>query len=88
MARGTCLICHLTLDCFALLAMTGIFARTALASILEVPEMNDDDLELIHGTGNVFRDLGLANAEAEQLKDAHPLTRRSARAADRARKNP
>jgi len=50
--------------------------------------MNDDDLELIHGTGNVFRDLGLANAEAEQLKDAHPLTRRSARAADRARKNP
>lgn len=30
--------------------------------------MNDDDLELVHGSGNVFRDLGLANPEAEQLK--------------------
>ena len=30
--------------------------------------MNDDDLELVHGSGNVFRDLGLANPEALQLK--------------------
>src|SRR5271165_2328444 len=29
---------------------------------------NDDDLELIHGSGNVFRDLGLPNPEVEQLK--------------------
>jgi predicted XRE-type DNA-binding protein len=27
-----------------------------------------DDLELVHGSGNVFRDLGLPNPEAEQLK--------------------
>ncbi|MGD0184812.1 MAG: helix-turn-helix transcriptional regulator [Roseiarcus sp.] len=27
-----------------------------------------DDLELVHGSGNVFRDLGLANPEVEQLK--------------------
>ena len=27
-----------------------------------------DDLELVHGSGNVFRDLGIANPEAEQLK--------------------
>lgn len=27
-----------------------------------------DDVELVHGSGNVFRDLGLANPEAEQLK--------------------
>jgi predicted XRE-type DNA-binding protein len=27
-----------------------------------------DDIELVHGTGNVFRDLGLPNPEAEQLK--------------------
>jgi predicted XRE-type DNA-binding protein len=27
-----------------------------------------DDFELVHGSGNVFRDLGLPNTEAEQLK--------------------
>jgi predicted XRE-type DNA-binding protein len=27
-----------------------------------------DDLELVYGSGNVFRDLGLPNPEAEQLK--------------------
>jgi predicted XRE-type DNA-binding protein len=27
-----------------------------------------EDIELVHGSGNVFRDLGLANPEAEQLK--------------------
>jgi predicted XRE-type DNA-binding protein len=27
-----------------------------------------EDNELVHGSGNVFRDLGLANSEAEQLK--------------------
>jgi hypothetical protein len=70
--------------------MTGLFARTALSSILEITEMNNDDLELIYGSGNVIRDLSLANPEAEQLKDAplNSLTRRSARASDRARKNP
>jgi predicted XRE-type DNA-binding protein len=30
--------------------------------------MSDDDFELIHGSGNVFRDLGEANAEVLQLK--------------------
>ena len=30
--------------------------------------MTDDDMELIHGSGNVFRDLGLSNPEVEQLK--------------------
>ena len=30
--------------------------------------MTDDDMELIHGSGNVFRDLGLPNPEVEQLK--------------------
>ena len=29
---------------------------------------HDDDMELIHGSGNVFRDLGLPNPEVEQLK--------------------
>lgn len=27
-----------------------------------------DDFELVHGSGNVFRDLGIANPEVEQLK--------------------
>jgi predicted XRE-type DNA-binding protein len=27
-----------------------------------------DDMELVHGSGNVFRDFGHPNAEAEQLK--------------------
>jgi predicted XRE-type DNA-binding protein len=27
-----------------------------------------DHIELVHGSGNVFRDLGLPNPEAEQLK--------------------
>jgi predicted XRE-type DNA-binding protein len=27
-----------------------------------------DALELVHGSGNVFRDLGIANPEVEQLK--------------------
>lgn len=30
--------------------------------------IGDDDMELIHGSGNVFRDLGIANPEVEQLK--------------------
>ena len=30
--------------------------------------MADDDMELIHGSGNVFRDLGHKNADAEQFK--------------------
>lgn len=30
--------------------------------------MSDDDFELIHGSGNVFRDLGQANPDAAQLK--------------------
>jgi hypothetical protein len=29
------------------------------------PEMKNDDTELVHGSGNVFRDLGHANPEAE-----------------------
>jgi predicted XRE-type DNA-binding protein len=27
-----------------------------------------NDIELVHGSGNVFRDLGFANPEVEQLK--------------------
>src|ERR1700691_913774 len=30
--------------------------------------MSDDDFDLVRGSGNVFRDLGRPNAEAEQLK--------------------
>jgi len=30
--------------------------------------MIEDDLELVEGSGNVFRDLGLPNPEVEQLK--------------------
>jgi predicted XRE-type DNA-binding protein len=30
--------------------------------------MSDDEFELIHGSGNVFRDFGEANAEVLQLK--------------------
>lgn len=30
--------------------------------------MSDDDFELVRGSGNVFRDLGMPNAEIEQLK--------------------
>lgn len=30
--------------------------------------MSDDDFELVHGSGNVFRDLGAPNAGIEQLK--------------------
>ncbi len=30
--------------------------------------MSDDDFELVHGSGNVFRDLGQLNPEASQLK--------------------
>src|SRR6266852_1357956 len=30
--------------------------------------MSEDDLELIHGSGNVFRDFGDPNAEVLQLK--------------------
>jgi len=30
--------------------------------------MKGDDMELVHGSGNVFRDFGHPNAEAEQLK--------------------
>jgi predicted XRE-type DNA-binding protein len=30
--------------------------------------MIEDDMELIEGSGNVFRDLGLPNPEVEQLK--------------------
>lgn len=29
---------------------------------------SDDDFEIIQGSGNVFRDFGYANADAEQLK--------------------
>jgi predicted XRE-type DNA-binding protein len=29
---------------------------------------NDDDMELVHGSGNVFRDLGLPNPNLEQLR--------------------
>ena len=29
---------------------------------------HDDDMELIHGSGNVFRDFGMPNPEVEQLK--------------------
>jgi predicted XRE-type DNA-binding protein len=29
-----------------------------------------DDLEVVHGSSNVFRDLGLPNADAEQMKSA------------------
>jgi predicted XRE-type DNA-binding protein len=28
----------------------------------------DDDMELVHGSGNVFRDLGLPNPNLEQLR--------------------
>ena len=30
--------------------------------------MTDDIFDLVHGSGNVFRDLGHANPESEQLK--------------------
>ena len=30
--------------------------------------MSDDDFELVHGSGNVFRDLGYPDAEILQLK--------------------
>jgi predicted XRE-type DNA-binding protein len=30
--------------------------------------MNDDDFAVIHGSGNVFEDLGLPNAEMEQAR--------------------
>lgn len=30
--------------------------------------MNDDDMELVHGSGNLFRDLGLPNPNLEQLR--------------------
>lgn len=30
--------------------------------------MNEEPLELIRGSGNVFEDLGVANADAEQLR--------------------
>lgn len=30
--------------------------------------MSNDDMELVHGSGNVFRDLGHPNPEIEQLK--------------------
>lgn len=30
--------------------------------------MRDNDLELLHGSGNVFRDLGLPNPNLEQLR--------------------
>jgi predicted XRE-type DNA-binding protein len=30
--------------------------------------MNNDDFELVRGSGNVFRDLGRPNADVEQLK--------------------
>lgn len=30
--------------------------------------MSKDDMELVHGSGNVFRDLGLPSPEVEQLK--------------------
>ena len=30
--------------------------------------MNDEPLELIHGSGNVFADFGYPNADVEQLK--------------------
>lgn len=51
----------------------------------------DDDLELVHGSGNVFADLGMANPEQRQLRallaaaiiktlDAEQLTVRAAEA--------
>ncbi len=30
--------------------------------------VSDNDMELVHGSGNVFRDLGRAHPEARQLK--------------------
>jgi predicted XRE-type DNA-binding protein len=30
--------------------------------------MSDDDMELVRGSGNVFRDLGLPNPDLEQLR--------------------
>ena len=30
--------------------------------------MSDGEIELVHGSGNVFRDLGLPNPEVEQVK--------------------
>lgn len=30
--------------------------------------MSDDDFELVHGSGNIFRDLAMPNPEIEQLK--------------------
>jgi predicted XRE-type DNA-binding protein len=40
---------------------------------IEAPERaiamtSDDDMELVHGSGNIFRDLGRPNPEARQLK--------------------
>jgi predicted XRE-type DNA-binding protein len=48
---------------------TGSRPRTRAAQTIEGgAKMTDDDMELIHGSGNVFRDLGLPNPEVEQLK--------------------
>ncbi len=52
---------------------------------------SDDDMELVHGSGSLFRDLGRPNPEARQLKavlagqvlkvlDAHGLSTRKAQA--------
>src|SRR5882724_5944214 len=30
--------------------------------------MSNDDFELVHGSGNVFRDFGVPNADLEQLR--------------------
>ena len=30
--------------------------------------VSDDDMKLVHGSGNIFRDLGRPNPEARQLK--------------------
>src|SRR5262249_32352755 len=39
-----------------------------LETPMEAWVMSDDDFELVRGSGNVFRDLGEANAEVLQLK--------------------
>jgi hypothetical protein len=45
--------------------LTLIFARLPEGYMAKT---SDDDMELVHGSGNIFRDLGPPNPEARQLK--------------------
>jgi predicted XRE-type DNA-binding protein len=48
--------------------MDGSISFNRLESSEAITMTSDDDMELVHGSGNVFRDLGRPNPEARQLK--------------------